>query len=184
MGRSSHHPASTLASCSYSVIRGEDQITDAVLCGGVEDRPEQGEAAALAIDRVLPCRERDVATSAGAAFPDGEADQLQPASGPSVKCSSASASLPGGLPLSFGVILIVSMTGTFLHVVTRAGRAARLPASKMVGSPLDRLLRLTGQGRSRVTSTRASRISMTYASVSSLLSARTTDQLSRLLSTT
>src|ERR1700730_7093567 len=32
---------------------------------------------------------------------------LRPASGPSVKCSSASASLPGGFPLSFGVILIV-----------------------------------------------------------------------------
>ena len=30
---------------------------------------------------------------------------FRPSSGPSVKCSSASASLPGGLPLSFGVIL-------------------------------------------------------------------------------
>src|SRR5438876_1055554 len=32
---------------------------------------------------------------------------FRPASGPFVKCSSASASLPGGFPLSLGVILIV-----------------------------------------------------------------------------
>src|SRR5688572_22926337 len=32
---------------------------------------------------------------------------LSPSSGPPEKCSSASASLPGGLPLSFGVNLIV-----------------------------------------------------------------------------
>src|SRR5439155_23050088 len=38
---------------------------------------------------------------------------LSPASGSSVKCSSASASFPGGFPLSFGVILIVTMNSPF-----------------------------------------------------------------------
>src|SRR5256885_2102555 len=33
---------------------------------------------------------------------------FSPSSGPSVKCSSASATFPGGLPLSFGVILTVT----------------------------------------------------------------------------
>src|SRR5215475_8766439 len=35
---------------------------------------------------------------------------FSPSSGPSLKWSSASASLPGGLPLSFGVILTVTAT--------------------------------------------------------------------------
>jgi hypothetical protein len=40
-------------------------------------RPEQGEAAPLAIDRVLTGRECDVAATAPATFPDGKPDQLQ-----------------------------------------------------------------------------------------------------------
>jgi hypothetical protein len=32
---------------------------------------------------------------------------FSPSSGPSLKCSSASASFPGGLPLSFGMIMTV-----------------------------------------------------------------------------
>ena len=37
-----------------------------------------------------------------------------------MKCSSASASFPGGLPLSFGVILIVIMAGTYLTTLLAA----------------------------------------------------------------
>lgn len=43
-----------------------------------------------------------------------------------VKCSSTSASLPGGLPLSFGMILMVN-TGNLSARGLRACRAARLP---------------------------------------------------------
>ena len=89
-------------------VRLQDQIADPVLRRGVADRPQQREAAALAVDRVLTRRERDVAAVAGLALPDREANQLQALrAGRRVKCSSASASFPGGLPLSFGTILIV-----------------------------------------------------------------------------
>ena len=44
---------------------------------GVSDRPQQREAATLTIDDVLARRERDVAATAAATLPDGEADQLQ-----------------------------------------------------------------------------------------------------------
>jgi hypothetical protein len=44
---------------------------------GVNDGTQQREAAALTIDGVLARRERDVAATAAAALPDGEADQLQ-----------------------------------------------------------------------------------------------------------
>ena len=45
---------------------------------------------------------------------------FSPANGPSVKCSSASASFPGGLPLSFGVILtgIVAVVVAFVVMVS------------------------------------------------------------------
>ena len=55
----------------------EDQLADALLRGGVDDRPQQGERSALAVDGVLAGGERDVPAAAGAAFPDGKADQLQ-----------------------------------------------------------------------------------------------------------
>jgi hypothetical protein len=41
------------------------------------DGPEEGEAAALAVDRVLPRRECEVAARAGAALPDREPDEFQ-----------------------------------------------------------------------------------------------------------
>jgi len=48
------------------------------LPGDVDNRPQQGEAAPLAVDRVLPGRERDVPAGAASTFPDAEADELQP----------------------------------------------------------------------------------------------------------
>ena len=86
-------------------IRLQNQLPEPVLRRGVRERPEQRERAALAVDRVLARRERDVAAAAGSALPDGEADQLQAFERPSVKCNSASANFPGGLFLPFGVIL-------------------------------------------------------------------------------
>ena len=68
-------------------------------------RPEQREAAPLAVDRVLARRERDVAAVPVLRSQIAKPISFRPSSGPSVKCSSASASLPGGLPLSFGTNL-------------------------------------------------------------------------------
>jgi hypothetical protein len=54
----------------------ENQIAHAILRRGVRDRPQQREAATLAVDRVLPSGKRD-RPSAAAALPNRKADQLQ-----------------------------------------------------------------------------------------------------------
>jgi hypothetical protein len=59
----------------------QNQLSNPVVSRGVGRRPEQREAAAFAVDGVLARGERDVPAIAGAAFPDGEADQLQPVEG-------------------------------------------------------------------------------------------------------
>jgi len=101
------------AACSYSGVGGEDQIAHGVLCVLVGDGPEQREAAAFAVDGVLPGGERDVATGACAALPDGEANQLESGEDAvdEVERSSTSASFPGGLPLSFGMIFTTVFCG-------------------------------------------------------------------------
>jgi hypothetical protein len=81
----------------------ENEITNAFLRVLVGDGAEEREAPALAVDRVLAGREGYVSARGAAAFPDRKSDQLEALSTPSWKCSSASASLPGGLPLSLGV---------------------------------------------------------------------------------
>src|SRR6266851_6827047 len=58
--------------------RVENLPADPLLGRDVNDRPEQGERSALAVDRVLARRERDVPAIAPATFPDAEPDQLQP----------------------------------------------------------------------------------------------------------
>src|SRR5471030_299664 len=58
--------------------RFENQLAELALCRRIDDGPEQGEAAPLAVDAVLPGRERDVATVAAAPVPDRKANQLQP----------------------------------------------------------------------------------------------------------
>ena len=100
------------------VIRVEDEFPQLVLRRDVGDRPQKREAASFAVDAVLTRGKRDVVRvprrSASSPFGPRARSQmpnpmsLSPSSGPSVKCSSASASLPGGLPLSFGVILMVT----------------------------------------------------------------------------
>src|SRR5688500_15963445 len=72
-------PAAKGRSGSLFVLRvgGEDQVAHGVLCVLVRDGPEKREAAALAVDGVLPGGERDVAAGAGPPLPDREADQLQ-----------------------------------------------------------------------------------------------------------
>ena len=56
----------------------EDEVADAVLGRGVGDRTQQGKAAPLSVDGVLTGREGDVPTGTSAAFPDAEANQLEP----------------------------------------------------------------------------------------------------------
>src|SRR5579864_6161995 len=61
-------------------IRLEHRVADRVvpeLAPRIGDRAEQGEAAALAVHRVLARRKRDVAAGAAAPLPHREADQLQ-----------------------------------------------------------------------------------------------------------
>src|SRR5262245_57709789 len=52
----------------------DDDVAQLVLGRCVGDGPQQGEAAALAVHRVLPSREGDVAAAAFA-LPDGEPDK-------------------------------------------------------------------------------------------------------------
>src|SRR5712692_3634068 len=59
-------------------VRIEDELADAVLGRGVADRTQQGKAAPLSVDGVLTGREGDVPTGTAAAFPDAEANQLEP----------------------------------------------------------------------------------------------------------
>src|SRR5688572_4411327 len=64
-------------------VGGENQFTHRLLRGEIAvGRAQQCERAALAVDAVLPCRERDVATVARATLPDPEADQLEAGQGP------------------------------------------------------------------------------------------------------
>src|SRR5216684_2101724 len=58
----------------------KDELADAVLVLGraVGDRTQQGKAAPLSVDGVLTGREGDVPTGTAAAFPDAEANQLEP----------------------------------------------------------------------------------------------------------
>ena len=92
-------------------VRLEDAFAHGVLRPRVHDRPEQSEAPPLAVDRVLPRRERDVPAVPPRRSQIEKPMSFRPARTPSPKCSSASASFPGGLPLSFGVILTVRFAG-------------------------------------------------------------------------
>src|SRR5688572_17325281 len=58
-------------------VRLDNQIAHPILNAGVADWAQQREATTLAIDRVLACREGDIAPAATAALPDREADQLE-----------------------------------------------------------------------------------------------------------
>ena len=58
-------------------VRLEDPVAHGVLRRRVDDRPQEREAPALAVHRVLARRERDVPAVAAATLPDAEADQLQ-----------------------------------------------------------------------------------------------------------
>ena len=55
----------------------EDRVADGVLGAGVRDRPQEREAPALAVRRVLARRERSRCGRSAAPLPDREADQLQ-----------------------------------------------------------------------------------------------------------
>jgi hypothetical protein len=77
-----------------------------VLRGGIGRRRSSAKPRRSPVHLVLTRGERYIAATTSA-LPDGEANQLHPASGPELNCSSASASFPGGLPLSFRIILVV-----------------------------------------------------------------------------
>src|SRR5689334_2196437 len=55
----------------------EHEVADPLLRGGVGNRAEKREAAALAVDAERARREGHVAPRAAVALPDGEPDQLQ-----------------------------------------------------------------------------------------------------------
>src|SRR3989442_3170131 len=59
------------------VVRLQDRLAHRVVRRRVRDRTQQRKGASLAVDGVLPRRERDVPTGAAATLPDGEANQLQ-----------------------------------------------------------------------------------------------------------
>src|SRR4029077_3207398 len=58
-------------------VRLQHALTHTLLCAGVGDGTQQCEAATLTIDGVLAGGKGDVAATAAATLPDGEADQLQ-----------------------------------------------------------------------------------------------------------
>ncbi len=57
--------------------RVENELSNAFVSGDVGDRAEQREASALAVDRVLAGRERDVPAAATPTLPDAEPGQLK-----------------------------------------------------------------------------------------------------------
>ena len=59
------------------VVGVEDEVAQLVLRSALGQRSQQREAPPLAVDRILPRGERDVAPAAVATFPDRESDQLQ-----------------------------------------------------------------------------------------------------------
>ena len=87
----------------------QHEVAYPLLRADVRNGPQQREAAAFTVDGVLAGGKGDVAATPAAPLPHAEADEFKPSSTPSVKCSSASASLPGGLCLSFGTILTTMM---------------------------------------------------------------------------
>ena len=58
-------------------VRLQHELPDAVLAGGVFERPEQCEAAAFSVDRILTRGEGDVTAGSTLSFPDAEPNQLQ-----------------------------------------------------------------------------------------------------------
>src|SRR5579862_1251928 len=69
--------ASSRCDCGALLVllkRVQDDVAQLGLRGRVHDWPQQGEAAALAVDAVGPRREGHVPSSAVAALPDREAD--------------------------------------------------------------------------------------------------------------
>jgi hypothetical protein len=55
----------------------KNQVPDSLLRRGVDDRPEQREAAPLAVDCVLPGRKRDIPAATAATVPDAEPKLLE-----------------------------------------------------------------------------------------------------------
>ena len=90
-----------------SCVRLENQVAEPVLRRAVDGRPEQRERPALAIDRVVRAGNVTFRPVPLLRSHTLKPISFSPSSGPSLKCSSASASLPGGLPLSFATILMV-----------------------------------------------------------------------------
>ena len=80
-------------------IRLQHQLANAILRRDVCNRAEQRKAPAFAVHRALTSGERDVAAVPVLRSQIPKPISLRPSSGPSVKCSSASASFPGRVPL-------------------------------------------------------------------------------------
>ena len=82
----------------------ENEIADAILGRGVGDRPQEGKAAALAVDGVLTRRERDVAPAAATALPNREPDQPESVERSAGEVQFRFSELSRRIALSFGVI--------------------------------------------------------------------------------
>ena len=112
--------ANDLRGCRALLVIGvslQNGVPDAHLRCGVGDQTEKREAALLAIDGVLTGREGHIAAGTSAALPDRVFGEPETLSGPPVKCNSAGhASLPPGLPLSFGVIFTAMLSLAILLI--------------------------------------------------------------------
>ena len=73
-------------------------------------RPQQREAPTLAVHRVLPRRERHVPPGARSTLPNRKPDQLQALELACGEMELHICEFPGGLPLSFGMILTVILS--------------------------------------------------------------------------
>jgi hypothetical protein len=90
----------------------ENQGLDTLLTLAVVERgAQQREAPSLSVHRVLPRRQRDVPTGARSTLPNRKSNQLQTLKRPAGEVELNVCEFPpGGLPLSFGIILTVILS--------------------------------------------------------------------------
>jgi hypothetical protein len=117
----------------------EDQVADTSLRRDIVNRPQEREAAALPVYRILTRRERHVPAAARPALPNGEANELHVGEHAVVKCSSASASFPGGLPFSLTTNLTVTFALTVLVVTILSSSGTVLWFLRHLRNPTARL---------------------------------------------
>jgi hypothetical protein len=111
-------PAHDLHGCRVFVfgVRGQNEVSDALVGRGVGDRAQKRNAACLAVDGLLACGEGHVATGTTPALPDSEPNELEALERPVREVQLGVCEPFDWLPLSFGWIFTVMLSVAILLI--------------------------------------------------------------------